>query len=74
MKVYEIVSLNRELLKRLHGFGIETKDYRYTGLFGEYLEMKMKGHKTSYIVAVLSQSYNICERTVYKVIKTLRNK
>ena len=71
MNVYEILSLAPEFLKRLHDFGISQDDYQWIGLYREYQRMKQLGFKTVYIVASLSEQYNICERKVYKVIRKM---
>ncbi len=71
MKVYEILSLNRELFERLHDFGITSEDYRWVPLYHEFLKMRKEGEKTVYIVAFLSEKYNICERKIYKIIQTM---
>ena len=71
MTVYDIVSLNRELLKRLHKNGIKVDDYKWLDLHSDYLQMKADGHKTSYIVAKLSSKYKVCERQVFKVVKKM---
>lgn len=71
MKVCEILFLNRELLKWLHDFGIESNDYKWVPLYQEYLKMKSEGDKVTYIVAVLSRKYNVCERKVYKIIQKM---
>ena len=71
MRVYEILSLNREFLERLNNFGISLDDCRWVSVYKEYLNMKKNGDKKTYIVAFLSDKYNICERKVYKIIKTM---
>lgn len=71
MTVYDIVSLNRELLKRLHKNGIKTDDYKWLDLYNDYMQMKADGNKTSYIVAKLSCRYKVCERQVFKVVKKM---
>ena len=71
MTVYEVVSLNRELLNRLHEFGIKLDDYKWLDLYNDYLSMKEHGDKTSYIVAALSHKYEICERQVFKVVNKM---
>ena len=43
MTVYDIVSLNRELLKRLHKNGIKTDDYKWLDLYNDYMQMKADG-------------------------------
>lgn len=54
MKIYEILSINRELLERLNNFGINTNDFKDVEIYSEYLKMKSLGHKVSYIVMALS--------------------
>ena len=71
MKIYEILSLNQELLEKLNNFGIKTSDYKFVYLYLEYINLKKTGHKTMYSVAYLSDKYKICERKVYKVIKSM---
>ena len=71
MRVYEILSLNREFLERLNNFGISLDDCCWVSVYKEYLNMKKNGDKKTYIVAFLSDKYNICERKVYKIIKTM---
>lgn len=45
MKVYEILSLNRELFERLHDFGITSEDYRWVPLYHEFLKMRKGGRE-----------------------------
>lgn len=71
MKNYEILSLFRGTLERLHGFGIRFDDYRWVDLYRDYRQMRKDGDKKTYIVLRLSQKYNICERKVYEVIKKM---
>lgn len=71
MKVYEILSLAQEILKTLHESGSKSDDYKWMGLYHDYMRMKHEGNKTVYIVAVLSDRYKICERKVYKVLKRM---
>ena len=72
MKVYEILSLAPEMLKMLHMSGIKADDYKWIDMYREYREMKSKGDKMAYIVAVLSERYKVCERKVYKVIRRMQ--
>lgn len=71
MKLYEILTMNKELLERMHGFGIRISDYYWVELYKEYQAMLREGYKKMYIVALLSEHYNICERKVYKVINMM---
>lgn len=71
MTIYEILSFNKELLRRLFDAGIQTKDYRYVDLFRDYIDMLNEGNKTTYAVSVLSDRYAISDRKVYDVIRKL---
>ena len=71
MTIYEILSFNKELLRRLFDAGIQTKDYQYVDLFCYYIDMLNEGNKTTYAVSVLSDRYAISERKVYDVIRKL---
>lgn len=71
MTVFEILSFNRELLNRLFSTGAKAKDYMYVGLYNDYLQMREDCNKMTYIVAVLSDKYNVSERQVYSIIDRL---
>ena len=68
MTIYEAIALNKELLNRLHDFGIKMEDYKFVKLFEDYKDRVLRGEKISYIVTTLAVEHNLCERTVYKVI------
>lgn len=71
MTIYEILSFNKELLRRLACVGVKADDFRYVDLFEDYSRMRKAGNKTTYIVAVLSDKYAVSERKVYNVIRHL---
>lgn len=71
MTRYEILSFNKELLRRLSCIGVKTDDFRYVDLFEDYSRMRKAGNKMTYIVATLSDKYAISERKVYNVIRYL---
>ena len=68
MKVKDLLFFSEDLLKKLHDFGIKINDYQYVNLLNDYEKMKGEGNKQTYVVAKLSQKYNICERKIYKVL------
>lgn len=72
MKIYEILSINKEFLGRLSQAGIKPDDYQYIGLFQNYNKMLADGNKVTYIVAALAEQYGISERKVYSVIQRLK--
>lgn len=71
MKIYELLSFNRELLTRFSAAGIKPEDCRYIDLFNDFKGMVERGDKVSYAVTVLSEQYDISERQVYKIVKRL---
>lgn len=68
MKIYEILSFNREILDRLGRAGVRPEDCRYIDLYNDYLKMKADREKMTYIVAVLADRYAVSERKIYAII------
>lgn len=68
MKIYELVSFNRELLEKIHTVGIRPDDYKYADLYAEYQRLLASGEKVTYIVATLAARYGISERQVYNLL------
>lgn len=71
MKIVEILELSAPILKTLHRIGIRVEDCKYIEMYDEFEKMKSEGNKTTYVVAVLSSKYGICERKIYKIIDRL---
>jgi hypothetical protein len=72
MKVFEIMFFNKELFVRLQKSGIRIEDSQYIDLFSEYLEMRRKDEKVTYIVAYLADKYEISVRKVYDLINRMQ--
>lgn len=53
--------------------GIRMEDVQYIELYNDYNRLLDEGEKVSYIVAVLAERYNVCERKVYTLIKRLQS-
>ena len=49
------------------------EDVQYIELYNDYNRLLDEGEKVSYIVAVLAERYNVCERKVYPLIKRLQS-
>ena len=49
------------------------QDVQYIELYNDYNRLLDEGEKVSYIVAVLAERYNVCERKVYTLIKRLQS-
>lgn len=71
MTVFEILNFNKELLRRLMATGVKANDCVYVDLYNDYLQMRDTGNKMTYIVAMLSDKYNVSERQVYSIIDRL---
>lgn len=71
MTVFEILSFNRELLRRLMATGVKVNDCEYVDLYNDYLQMRNDSNKMTYIVAILSEKYTVSERQVYSIIDRL---
>lgn len=68
MKVYELLNFNKELLHKIHVTGLKVDDYKYVDMYTDYLHLKNKNEKVTYIVNHLSEKYAISERQVYSVV------
>ena len=68
MKLYEVISFNRELLRRLSSVGIRLDDCKYIDLYEDYRKLREGGGKMTFIAAVLAEKYGVCERQVYLII------
>lgn len=49
------------------------EDVQYIELYNDYYRLLTEGEKVSYIVAILAERYNVCERKVYTLIKRLQS-
>ena len=49
------------------------EDVQYIELYNDYNRLLDEGEKVSYIVAVLAERYNVCERKVYTLNKRLQS-
>ena len=68
MKIYEILSFNRDILDRLDHIGVHPADHKHLDLYNDFRAMKADREKVTYIVAVLAERYAVCERKVYDII------
>ena len=68
MKVYELLSFNREFLRKIHYAGIRPGDFKYADLYSKYEERIASGEKVTYIVATLAAEYGVSERQVYNLL------
>lgn len=73
MTVFDVLSFNKELIRRLDLLGLKLGDYKYINLYSEYEDMYKAGEKMTYIVSFLSVKYGISERKVYMIVKLFKS-
>lgn len=69
--VAELLNLNERYFQLLNDNGVRIEDVQYLDLYRDYKRLSADGLKQSYIVAHLSDEYDIPERTIYRVIARL---
>lgn len=68
MKVHEILRQNADLFRTLARAGVAIEDVQYIPLWRDYEKLRRDGFKVVYIVAYLCDTYEVSERTVYRII------
>jgi hypothetical protein len=69
MTKFELLSVNKDLLKAMDKNGIKPHHHKFIDLFKEYKKMASMGEKITYIVTLLSSTYGISERAIYRLIE-----
>lgn len=67
MRVHEALRLCLPLLQRLRDNGVRMEDLDYIPMYEEYLAMKDRGEKITYIMSTIADRYKVSERTLYRV-------
>lgn len=68
MKAYELLNINESLLKVMDSLSLAISDVKYVPVIKEYLRLMGEGNKKTYVVQILSDKYDIAERTLYRVV------
>lgn len=68
MKVHEILRQHADLFRMLARAGVAIEDVRYIPLWLDYERLRRDGFKIAYIVAHLCDTYEVSERTVYRIV------
>ena len=71
MKVAELVKISKEAMKMMSHSGIKTDDWQHMEMYEEYLTMRQNRDKFRYIIAFLSEKYNMSESSVKRIVKRL---
>lgn len=71
MKAYELLNINESLLKVMESLSLAISDVKYVPVIKEYIRLMGEGNKKTYVVQVLSDKYDIAERTLYRVVEKM---
>ena len=71
MKAYELLSINKSLLEAMKACQLSIDDVKHVDMINDYIRMSDDGNKKTYTVCVLSDKYDIPERTIYRIIGRL---
>lgn len=74
MTRYELIRSAESLLKMCDAEGIAPSEVRYLPVYAEWQRLTKEGHKKVWILAYLSQQYNISEATIKRTVKKFRKK
>ena len=74
MTRYEFIKSAESLLKICDEAGIDPKEARYLAVYEDWNRLTREGHKKVWILAYLSQQYNISEATIKRVARKMRKK
>lgn len=69
--VADLLLLNERYFHLLNENGVRIEDVQYLDMYRDYKRLSADGLKQTYIVAHLSEEYDIPERTIYRVIARL---
>ena len=69
--IADLLYLNERYFHLLNENGVRIEDVQYLPLYRDYKRLQADSLKQSYIVAHLSEEYDIPERTIYRVIARL---
>ena len=71
MKAIELLKIGAEMLNLMSKCDLRRDDYRYVGMFEEYMQRRRSGEKVDAILYDLSDKYAISESTLKRVVKRL---
>ena len=69
MKRADLILYSEEMMRKLRKAGVRPDDYKYAGLYRDYLNMKQTESSRKVIILSLAQKYNYTDRQIYNIIK-----
>lgn len=71
MTNYEFLKQNRQVIEYMLNSSILPQDVRHLDMYEDYKRLLSEGHKKDYVIAYLSETYNISVRNIYRIVKRL---
>lgn len=71
MKQYEFIKSLRTTIRILNENGINQHDEKYISLMDDYIRLKKEGHKYTFIMYYLSETYGVSESSVVRIVNRL---
>lgn len=72
MRVADFIRIHKEMMNLLSNYNVKMDDFKYVEMFEDFDKMVKEGDKVSYIVACLAEEYDMCEASVYRVLKKFK--
>ena len=69
MKVADLVKISKQAMKMMSECGIKSEDWKHLTMYEEFVTMRINKDKFRYIMAFLSDKYQLSESTVKRIIK-----
>lgn len=71
MRRIDLIEINKELFQKLKKAGIHLEDYKYCGLYHDYLRLSETMKTRKEVILTLSQNHGITDRQVYNILRHL---
>ena len=65
------MKINRKSLELMSDLDLKINDCRYLNLYDDYISMRSRGEKISYIIAHLAERYQTSESSVKRLVKRM---
>ena len=71
MTRYELIQVAESILRMCDNAGITPNEVNYLPVYEDWQRLTREGHKKVWILAYLSQQYNISEATVKRIARKM---
>lgn len=74
MTRFELIKSAESILRMCDAAGIAPSEANYIAVYEDWLRLTKEGHKKVWILAYLSQQYNISEATIKRISRKMGKK